>query len=671
MIHTLSLVPDCFSSVILVAIIICMRFDKSGYVDFQKNRLFQKCVYVSLLNVILHIPVLLILSNTDKISQPLTTALMTVSFIVSGILALLIYGYLILHLHSNSPSIYCRISLAIRYAMSAVYALIVLLSLKTGWVFSWGPDRSLLEGRLYEVCLILYVAHFLVMLVEFIIFNKRGPYSFYRLAFIAGFTCAGATVIQLIFPSGSLNATYGALAVFVIFISVQQNANEVDSLTSIYMRSMLNSLLDLTLKKREKFSILAIKIERFQQINMRFNPENGDNFLKQIAAYLRQIEPKHIYRMKGVTFALVFPDYSEADYQAKLSQIRERFTKPWRVNVTTETMIDASFADLVWDGKDHKNTNTILSNIEYALTVVRLDRSTNYLRFDQSMQEDYNRREHVIDRLKFAMDEDQAFRFCYQPIFALQEELRESYEAQSQRDIDPPFTGVGAEVLLRLNDTDGTPLSPAEFIPIAESTGQIVEITHMTLRMACDFLKKHSLPENWFITLNISAHQFIDKNFIHTVIRSLKDNNLNYRQIKLEITEYTSLVDEDVAIDHINLLGSHGIEVFLDDFGTGYSNLFAASHLPIGCVKIDRSLIQHIKFGTPAYGLLAAFISGFKKFDIESLTEGVEEQWQLKAIYEMGAAMAQGYYLSRPLEEEAFLAWIKNHRSSEALIHNV
>ncbi len=193
----------------------------------------------------------------------------------------------------------------------------------------------------------------------------------------------------------------------------------------------------------------------------------------------------------------------------------------------------------------------------------------------------------------------------------------------------------------------------------------------MTLRMACDFLKKNSLPKDWFITLNISAHQFIDKTFIRAVIRSLKENNLDHRQMKLEITEYTSLVDGDVAIEHINLLGSHGIEVFLDDFGTGYSNLFAASRLPIRCVKIDRSLIQHIKFGTPAYGLLAAFISGFKKFEIESLTEGIEEDWQFKAIYEMGAAMAQGYYLSRPLEEEAFLSWIDDHTESGALMHHV
>lgn len=653
MTYNLTLAPDALANLVILALIACIYFDSSGYSNSQKDRLFLSCFPISLVNINIHIVGLICIYYGGKVSLSLTSFVLTTDLIVGGLLSLLIYRYLIIILHQNTGKGHYTLSIVLLYGIFVVYLAAVFLNLKTGWIFSFDASGALVRGKLYLILLYLYVFHFLMMFGGFITLKNRAHHALHRLAAIGLPVCLGATIVQLAFPEISFNALYGVLALFIIFISTQQSASEIDSLTSVYTRSMLNSFIELNINKKQKFYILAVKIEQFQQINMRFGSKNGDSFIKEISDYMKRRYPKTSYRMKGVTFAIIFQNCTEEEYRQNLDELMGRFEQPWQINSYTESLVNASFADLIWSGEENGDVNMLLANIEYALSILKGDRERNYLRFDKSMKETYDRRESIIQRLKVAHTEEDAFRFTFQPIFKASPETSKNGGAL--------FVCTGAEALLRMNDSDGTPLSPAEFVPIAEITGQVHDISYMTLAMACDFLNKKALPEDWFLTLNVSAHQFVSRHFIQTVIGTLEKYKIKPGQLKLEITEYTSLVNEDAAMDHIALLHRYGIGVFLDDFGTGYSNLFAASHLPLECVKIDKSLLQGIHSGSAGYGMLQAFISGFAEFKIPVLVEGIEEEWQSQIAYEMGAAMIQGYHMSHPLEEEEFLRFAQEY----------
>lgn len=665
----LTLVPDCIADIIILALIICIYFDKSGHTYFKEDQPFQNCLHLSFININVHLFAMVYIVYADKVSPTIGIFALTFDLVLGGLVSTLVFRYIIFLLHQNSDKSYLRLSLNLLFGVSIFYLAIVLLNLKTGWIFSFDTSGTYIAGKLEGILTFLYLTHILFTLSSFRIFKMHAYRAIYRLGTVSIPIFVGAVILQFIFPSMAFNAIYGMLAVVIIFICVQQNTNELDSMTALYTRPMLSSFLEFSIKKKQKLHILAIKLDQFQQISTRFGAENGDRILKEIARYLQQTYPKYSYRMKGVTFILVFPDSKEEEYQENLVQLMERFKEPWKISGDVETVVRAGFADLVWTGEDNTNVSMLLANIEYALNILKNDRELNYIRFGKSLQEAYDRRDHIIQRLKTAQSEKDSFRFTFQPIFTVAPDTEQKENATNWPQFagaglyaskgNSPFKCVGAEALLRLNDIDGTPLSPGEFIPIAESTGQIYEISYMTLKMACDFLNQNILPENWFITLNISAHQFVNKHFIQTVIDTLETYDIKPGRLKLEITEYTSLVNADAAMDHISALHRYGVGVFLDDFGVGYSNLFAASHLPLECVKIDKSLMKDVQSGTAAHRMLQAFISGFAEFKIPVLVEGVEEKWQSQVAHEMGAAMMQGYYMSHPLEESDFIRWVK------------
>jgi EAL domain-containing protein (putative c-di-GMP-specific phosphodiesterase class I) len=209
---------------------------------------------------------------------------------------------------------------------------------------------------------------------------------------------------------------------------------------------------------------------------------------------------------------------------------------------------------------------------------------------------------------------------------------------------------VGVEALMRWKHPSRTWVSPAVFIPIAEHSGQILELGEWALHEACQQLKVWSSKVGGMrMSVNVSAGQFLHTDFPVIVDRALSESGLRSGQLVLELTESVLVENLEVVADILTRLQAVGVQVAIDDFGTGYSSLSYLSRLPIDCLKIDRSFVQRYSEDKYDAEIVRAVISLGHALDMKVLAEGVETSDQLEFLAELGCHEAQGYYFSKPL----------------------
>ncbi|MEA5066462.1 MAG: EAL domain-containing protein, partial [Eubacteriales bacterium] len=165
---------------------------------------------------------------------------------------------------------------------------------------------------------------------------------------------------------------------------------------------------------------------------------------------------------------------------------------------------------------------------------------------------------------------------------------------------------------------------------------------------------------------NISAQQLLDPQLLHRVTSILTAHGIPSGQIKMEITERTILSDPERAATIMRTLEAQGVGFYLDDFGTGYSNMFYVTRLPLECVKLDKSLLNDIESNPRALEMLSFFAEGLRHAGVKVLVEGVENDRQYALIRTLPVDLIQGYYLSRPMDERRFLAWLRGMQITDA-----
>ena len=216
---------------------------------------------------------------------------------------------------------------------------------------------------------------------------------------------------------------------------------------------------------------------------------------------------------------------------------------------------------------------------------------------------------------------------------------------------------TGGEVLLRLNEDNGLPISPGEFIPIAIESGIATKLGLMVMEKVCQFLQKNQRIDFGWLSINISSQQDEFDETVHHLEMLLEHYGVDPGRIKLEITEMVLLEDLERAHKTMDELNKRGIGVYLDDFGTGYSNLVNVMTLPFECVKIDKGFIRNIISTPKSYGLLQTVVSGLKSMNVIALAEGVENEEQDDIVRELGIDRIQGYYYAKPMPVDEF-AWL-------------
>jgi EAL domain-containing protein (putative c-di-GMP-specific phosphodiesterase class I) len=267
--------------------------------------------------------------------------------------------------------------------------------------------------------------------------------------------------------------------------------------------------------------------------------------------------------------------------------------------------------------------------------------------FTQSMNEKLQARTHLEDSMRYAMERDE-FYLVFQPII-------DSRNGKTVR----------AETLIRWQHPERGNVSPGEFIPVAEQSGQIATIGWWMLEQSCRACA--DWQQRGFdagVSVNVSAMQIRLGLNVDDIVSMLDDVGLPPQKLTLEITESLLLEETEKVLGWLNRVRAAGIKLSVDDFGTGFSSLSYLKRFPVTSLKIDHSFVRDVTSDKEDAELTRAIITLADTFELEVVAEGVEESEQLAFLKQHGCYLIQGYYFSRPLKQDAMLEYLSRPKES-------
>jgi predicted signal transduction protein with EAL and GGDEF domain len=333
-----------------------------------------------------------------------------------------------------------------------------------------------------------------------------------------------------------------------------------------------------------------------------------------------------IARLGGDEFAILYvcPD-QEIALRAFAEEVLDCFRTPFGLE-QGDIAIGASIG-ISLSSADNWHEATLLKLADMALYSAKSAGAGTYRFFEPEMAAKAHRRREIEVGLREAVDTN-GLTLAFQPL------------------VDIPSGRVaGLEALVRWNSPALGWVSPAEFIPVAETTGLIMRIGEWVLREAVKTARRW--PGDTTVSVNISPVQFRDPKLLATVVSALADGGLPPHRLELEVTESIFLAGSDETLALLNNLRTLGVQVSLDDFGTGYSSLSYLRCFPFNKIKIDKTFVQNLE-SVEARSIVHAIIALARGLGMSTVGEGVETEAQLARLRELGCSQAQGYLLSRP-----------------------
>jgi len=381
-----------------------------------------------------------------------------------------------------------------------------------------------------------------------------------------------------------------------------------------------------------KFAVFFIDLDRFKDVNDTKGHAQGDKLLNIIASRLGNTigDNDSVFRFGGDEFVAII-NFSTANSN-KVRDIAEKLIKVIADSISldnTEVYVTASLGISTYP-KNAKDAESLVKFADTAMYKAKKEGKNQYLFYQDTFSKDHTRRLSYESQLRTAIEKDQ-LNIVYQPVVNLNN-----------------FATQGTEALLRWQLNEETIISPDIFIPIAEYSGQIMEIGEWVLRNACQQNKlwRESGASKLNIAVNVSPYQLFNPNFPKLVQKILAEFDIPPHCLDLEITESMTVSDNNIFLKTLNELSEMGVRLLMDDFGTGYSCLSYLRQLPFDVLKIDKSFVSD-------YDTIASTIIAMgKQLDMKVIAEGVETQSSLDILKQQQCDFAQGYFFQRPVSAE-------------------
>jgi diguanylate cyclase (GGDEF)-like protein/PAS domain S-box-containing protein len=403
-----------------------------------------------------------------------------------------------------------------------------------------------------------------------------------------------------------------------------------DPVTGLLNRNGFESKLETLLKsartRRTELCVLQVAIVNLDQIIASLGHTYGDQLRHAIAVRLtnRLAQKAEWSAISADIFAAAFVCGPEQDL-AMVEAVNEVVGEDFNIE-GARISVQLKFGYLVADGS--MTPETCLKNSGNALAMVRRDSKSQALAFRPELNEHLQRRRRLETELFKAIVRDEVH-MVYQPLVNLSNNAV-----------------YGVEALLRWNHRELGPISPVEFIPIAEENGYIVELGAWVLNRAMK--ETLSWPGQLRLSVNISAAQFSRGNLVATVKEALERTGFPAGRLDLEITE-SLFIDESLDLDfHMEELRSLGCSFSLDDFGTGYSSLGYIPKYPFSKIKLDRTFVRQSISSKQDVSVIEAVLHLARGYDMTVVVEGIETAEQAERLRELGCHHGQGYYFGRP-----------------------
>lgn len=412
-----------------------------------------------------------------------------------------------------------------------------------------------------------------------------------------------------------------------------------DKLTGLPNRRLFVDRLEVAIKKTGRgqggVAVIFLDIDNFKLINDTLGHDHGDELLKVVSyRLLNHVRPGDtIARIGGDEFTILLENVSCVEDAVDIAErILVSLRQPFMLH-GHESFAGASIG--ISFARDARTSGpNLLKNADIAMYRAKSEGKMSVQVFDESMQEYVVERLELETALRKALVHQELF-VAFQPLVALEtDEI------------------LGAEALVRWNHPQKGLVSPATFIPVAEETGQIIEIGFWVLEQAClqavRWIKEFEIPE-FEMSVNLSGKQLQRDDIVDRVKDVLERTKLPARNLKLEITETILMEDREEVIMKMTALKNLGVKLALDDFGTGYSSLSTLRVFPIDTLKIDRLFISKLEEEEGALAIVEAITAMARSMKIDVTGEGVETHQQREMIRYLGCKTGQGFLYDRPL----------------------
>jgi diguanylate cyclase (GGDEF)-like protein len=374
-------------------------------------------------------------------------------------------------------------------------------------------------------------------------------------------------------------------------------------------------------------TVFLINIDRFKLINETLGHEAGDDLIRKIGVALGSAVPGGglLARLGGDEFGIVTESLTEQGI-AEFCKLLLRVCAQSRRVYGHEVQVSACIGVCIQ--RPDQDNGDLLRQADLALRAAKREGRNRYRLHDDEIARSSSRRlalEAGLDRALRAGE----FAMAYQPIV----------DARSCQIL-------GYEALVRWNSPQFGAVSPADFIPVAEETGLMLELGDWILRQAMKDCRRWGGP---YVSINLSARQFLYQKIGERILQYARDCDLPADRIQVELTETAIIDDVERAGENLRLLRQAGVRVALDDFGTGYSSLTYLHRFDIDCIKIDKSFVDDITTDRESAMIVASVTRLAKALGMSVVAEGVESEPQREVLLAAGCDYLQGFHYGRPI----------------------
>lgn len=446
-------------------------------------------------------------------------------------------------------------------------------------------------------------------------------------------------------PAGQIFGLCGISTDITEHLEVQEQLNKLayfDSVTGLANRSRLIEHLDHAVLSYQRThyegALFTIDLVGFTVINDTLGHAVGDDLLRQVGMRLNSLidETATAARLGADDFVVILEDLSnEREHailgarnwiKALLTAMNEPFDlvgNPHKISINVGATLFSDMTD---------SAESLLKNGDLALADAKLLGPGGVRFFNVDMQQNITRRVKLENALRKAIDNN-----------GLQLYMQPQVNAAQQV--------IGGELLCRWYDPELGDILPSEFIPVAETTGLIIDLGDWVVRQACGILhewQQHERLRALTLAVNISPRQFSEGRFVEQIMECIGAERIDPNLLELEITEGMLIKDVEQTSRRMNRLADLGVKFSLDDFGTGYASLAYLRRLPLYQLKIDQSFVREMQLNNNDEIIISSILGLGRSLGLDVIAEGVETYLQAKRLQEMGCAKFQGFYFGRP-----------------------
>ncbi|MCQ2505961.1 MAG: EAL domain-containing protein [Lachnospiraceae bacterium] len=608
----------------------------------RQTRMFTELIVMFMATILADVISTICLSEAANIPKAINYIIAVIYYCLACTLPLFFLFYVLQVAHRTEPLV-DKMKLAVS-SVALVMMIISILTPFTGWLYELvdNPDGSYtyVSGPLWSLTFINSLFYFINIIIASIRNGKRIGKT--RQIVIIAFTLISMsmTFTQMLFLKNIL-LTYlsgGVLGVF-LYLTLENPDSYTDRLTGLLNFEGFSIIVKDYFEKRKQIYAYAIKVENIEEIGRIFDKSAEEKYRAQISQILN--EEFHAASLKPCMLSddvfIVISDkvFHEEKLKTLITILKDSKFQGRKVEVGISSCII--------------DVTRYASTVEQLTAMVRHAISRSHLSGEEIVEfcdddtKSIERQEKIAHLVRHSEQND-SLRVYYQPIC-------------------DSVTGkiVAAEALCRFKDPELGIILPYEFIELAEKNASIIQLGRQVFEKVCKFIaandiKKYGLK---YISVNFSPVQCMQADIAADVNKAIRENHVDPSLITIEITESVQLNSFEHASKMMNRIKMNGIKFSLDDYGTGFSNLSYIGQMNFDVVKLDRSLI--VAYFEKGVELLPNTVKMFKELKLPMVAEGIETKEQAEALREFGCETLQGYYFAKPLPEEEFVEYMKNH----------